>query len=117
MINGDVNYEMAWRFLKKLVEQFKSTHANTAKDKTENAIDRNYSKLAAHITGIILEKMECMEEGIADAMRGQEADEVSEKQLIYQSMIDRFLMDFDEAGSYRERLDIARMILKLLQRV
>lgn len=50
-------------------------------------------------------------------MRGENAEEVSEKQLIYQSMIDRFLMDFDDAGSYRERLDIARMILKLLQRV
>ncbi len=50
-------------------------------------------------------------------VRGENAEDVSEKQLIYQSMIDRFLVDFDEAGSYRERLDIARVILKLLQRV
>lgn len=50
-------------------------------------------------------------------VHGEATEDVTEKQLIYQSMIDRFLVDFDEAGSYRERLDIARVILKLLQRV
>lgn len=75
MMTNNVNYEMAWRFLKKLVGQFKRTQTNNAKDKTENAFDRNYSKGRADMAGIILEEMLCMEEGIADALRGDEGDE------------------------------------------
>lgn len=71
----DMNYEMAWRFLKKLVGQFKRTQTNNAKDKTANAFDRNYSKGKADMAGIILEEMLCMEEGIAEFMRGEKADE------------------------------------------
>lgn len=74
-MSNDVNYEMAWRFLKKLIGQFRKTHANNAKDKTESASDRSYSKGGEDMAGIILEEMGCMEEGIAEFMRGEKADE------------------------------------------
>ena len=64
----DMNYEMAWRFLKKLVGQFKRTQTNNAKDKTASVSDRNYTKGGADMAGIILEEMWCIE-------KGDEADE------------------------------------------
>lgn len=37
------------------------------------------------------------------------------KHTVYEAMIDRFLVDFDEAETYQARLDIARIIMRLLQ--
>lgn len=72
---SEVNYEMTWKFLKKLVGQFKKAKSRTAKDKTVSALGRNYAKGAATMAEIVLEEMECMEEGIAEFMKGEKADE------------------------------------------
>lgn len=72
---SEVNYEIAWRFLKKLVGQFKKTRANNAADKAANSCSQYFSKGGENMARIILEEMECMEEGIAEFIRGEKADE------------------------------------------
>ena len=72
---SEVNYEMAWRFLKKLVEQFKESDAYIAQSTAENFLEQHHAIGRAYMARLILEEMGCMEEAIADAMRGDEGDE------------------------------------------
>lgn len=37
------------------------------------------------------------------------------KHTVYEAMVDQFLTDFEEAGTYQARLDIAKMIMRLLK--
>lgn len=72
---SDVSYETAWKFLKKLVGRFKELYARIAQIDAENSSDHHQSMGKEYMAGLILEEMECMEEGIADAMRGDDGDE------------------------------------------
>ena len=69
---SEVNYEIAWRFLKKLVGQFKELYARIAQIDAENSSDYHQSMGKEYMAGLIFEEMECMEKGIDDAMRGDE---------------------------------------------
>lgn len=73
-MNNDVNYEMAWKILKNIIEQFKESHARIAQSTAENSSDRHQALGREYMAWLILEEMECIEEGIA-AMRGDEDDE------------------------------------------
>lgn len=74
-MSNNVNYEMAWRFLKNIIEQFRESDACIAQSTAENSSEHHHAIGRAYRASLILEEMECMEEGIADALRGQEADE------------------------------------------
>lgn len=68
---SDVNYETAWRFLKNIIEQFKESHARVVQSTAENTSAHHQALGREYMAWLILEEMECMEKGIADAMRGQ----------------------------------------------
>lgn len=72
---SEVNYETAWRFLKSIIEQFKESHACIAQSTAENSSEHHQALGREYMAGLILEEMGCMEEGIADAMRGDDGDE------------------------------------------
>lgn len=74
-MNNNVNYETAWRFLKNIIEQFRESDAYIAQSSAENSSEHHHAIGRAYRASLILEEMECMEEGIADAMRGDEGDE------------------------------------------
>ncbi|WP_288554130.1 hypothetical protein [uncultured Levyella sp.] len=71
---SEVNYETAWRFLKSLIEQLRESQTFVAQN-APNASEFDQAKGKTFMAEMILEEMECMEEGIADAMRGDEGNE------------------------------------------
>ena len=72
---SDANYEMAWELLKNIIEQFGESHAFIAQSTAENSSKHHQAIGREYMAGLILEEMEHMEEGIANPMRGDEADE------------------------------------------
>ena len=72
---SEVNYETAWKFLKKIVWQFKKSQVCILQSSAENSSEHHQAKGEVFMADKILEDMECMEEGIADAMKGDEGDE------------------------------------------
>lgn len=76
-MSNNVNYETAWRFLKNIIEQLNESKTHDAQTPRmfSNVSEFDKAKGMAFMTAIILEQMERIEEGIADAMRGQEGDE------------------------------------------
>lgn len=73
-MNNDVNYETAWKFLKNIIAQYKKSQTYVMKSSSDVS-EFDQAKGMEYMAGLILEDMECMEEGIADAMRGEKADE------------------------------------------
>lgn len=67
-MNNDVGYEMAWRLLKNIIEQFKDAQTFVAQD-APNASEFDRAKGKTYMAAVILKQMKCIEEGLADAMR------------------------------------------------
>lgn len=74
MMSNDVNYETAWKFLKNIIAQYKKSQTYAMKSSSDVS-EFDQAKGKVFMADMILEDMECMEEGIADAMRGDEGDE------------------------------------------
>lgn len=108
-MNNNVHYETAWRFLKSIIEQFKESHSCIARIAAENSSEHHQALGREYMAGLILGEMECMEEGIADAMRGQEADEhviTEEKIRAASDTIDAFLdsLSTEDKGNQEKAL-------------
>ena len=70
----DVNYDTAWKFLKNIIEQYKKSQTHAVRSASDFS-EFDQAKGKVFMADMILEDMERIEEGIADAMRGDEADE------------------------------------------
>lgn len=105
---SDVSYETAWKALKNIIEQLKESQTFVAQN-APNASEFDQAKGKTFMAEMILEEMECMEEGIADAMRGQEADEyviTEEKIRAASDTIDAFLdsLSTEDKGNQEKAL-------------
>ena len=73
-MSNDVSYEMAWKFLKNIIAQYKKSKTYAMKS-SWNVSEFDQATGKVLMADMILEDMECMEEGIADAMKGDDGDE------------------------------------------
>lgn len=65
-MSNNVDYKMAWGFLKNTIEQIKESDGRIADSAAENSLEQHQAIGRAYMAELILEEMEYMEGGFGE---------------------------------------------------